>query len=137
MIHLIGKISQGFGAATKTIAAQRSLFEKLGLKDVERLRDGTINIDISPNQFFPDNYDYFFKSVEWENGNIEDFGFIKIDKIIYQGQTYNGPGYIYVPHNSPHFSKRNQIEVLAIPIAGAQAGIPIEIIINHWAKTIT
>lgn len=127
-----GILAKGLGHATETIPSQKELFKELGLPNVEKFFNGTLNIDISPRKFSVLKYDYFFKAVEWgsKNNKAEDFGFIKIAALEYADEHYDQVGYIYVPFNSPHFSNPSQFEVISIPIPKIEMGNKIRIHID-------
>ncbi|MBU4502754.1 MAG: hypothetical protein KKA79_09235 [Nanoarchaeota archaeon] len=115
-MKLEGIVKEGKGRANITIAKQKICFQQLGLKNVEKFKDGSINIDISPLKYEILNFDYFFENVEWDKDKTENFGFVTIEKIIYNNCKWKKPGYIYIPHNSPHFSNKSQFEVISIEI---------------------
>lgn len=130
MITIIGKITPGLGIATRTVAEQKEEFIRRGLPLMESMHTATINVDISPKTFKIANFDYFFKEVPWGNNRIEDFGFIKIAQILFEGQAYNNPGYIYIPYNSPHFTNHSQFEIISVLIPNVSYGKTIEIVIE-------
>lgn len=124
-----GIITNGLGVAVQTIDQQRPFFKERGLKNLDQLQNGTINIDISPKKFSILSFDYFYKNINWESKGTEDFGFIEIKEIKYNGKIYS-PGYIYIPHNSPHFSNTSHLEVVAVTIPDIDSGHPIELLVN-------
>jgi CTP-dependent riboflavin kinase len=126
-----GKIIKGLGWAKKTVSYQKPFFKQKGLPGVDRLKDGTINIDIRPVKYKRLNFDYFFKKIANGLGELEDFGFIKIGKIIYNNKEFKNPGYIYIPHKSPHFKNKNQLEIIAIEIPGLKMDNEIELEIDE------
>ena len=122
-----GVIKEGLGLAGYTIYKQKPLFRERGLPGIDRMETKTLNLDISPFVFRILRYDYFFEDVECEPFGVESFGFIQIDKIVYQSEGFEKPGYIYIPILSPHFSRRSQIEVISVKIPGLKAGDVIEL----------
>ena len=81
MTKIRGIISAGGGYAINTTPLQRPHFEKQGLPDLDRLKDGTINLDISPSRFEIIDFDYECKDIFWcpdDPSFSENFGFIKI-----------------------------------------------------------
>lgn len=129
-MKLEGIVKEGKGRAANYIPKQKPYFKQAGLKNVDNLKDGSINIDISPLKYEILNFDYFLKNVKWDIGRIEDFGFITIEKIIYNNCEWEKPGYIYIPHNSPHFANKSQFEVIAVEILGIADNKDIKLIIK-------
>lgn len=121
-MKLEGIIKKGHGRATFYTQKQKPFFKQLDLRNVEKLRDGTINLDISPLTFRALKYDHFFEDVIWDETRVETFGFVEIEEITYNGKNWEKPGYIYVPHNSPHFKNKIYMEVVAVEIPGITAG---------------
>lgn len=121
-MKLEGLIKEGHSRATLYTQKQKPFLKQLGLKNVEKLKDGTINVDIFPLSFRVLKYDYFFENVTWDETRVETFGFIGIEEIVYNSKSWEKPGYIYVPHNSPHFKNKSYMEIMAIEIPGITAG---------------
>ncbi len=123
METIFGVIVKGLGGAARSLSELQSpLFKNLGLPIAGQFHKGTINIDITPNKFEVLGFDYLLKNIEWEPGRFEDFGFVVIKEIKHNGRNYSNPGYIYVPHSSPHFTNHSQLEIWAVPIHNAADG---------------
>ena len=119
-MEIHGTIKQGFGTATRCTRIQKPHFKKLGLPLAQELKAGTLNLDTSPLEFEILNFDYFYEDVEWDENRFETFGFIDIEEIIYNGQVFKKPGYIYVPHGSRHFGEKSFMEIIAKEINSTQ-----------------
>lgn len=130
-MKLEGIVKEGKGRANITIAKQKPFFKQEGLKNVDNFEDGSINVDISPSKYEVLKFDYFFENIKWDKDKIEDFGFIIIEKIIYNNCEWVKPGYIYIPHNSPHFNDKSQFEVMSIKIHGIISDKEIGLIIKE------
>ena len=129
-MNIEGVIVSGTHGAHRSIKRQKEPFYERGLQEIHKFVDGTLNIDIGPYTKEFIQYDYFFKSVEhkkFPRRKTEDFGFIIIESITYRGTVYTNPGFIYVPHSSPHFTEPTILEILAIPIIFASCGEPIDL----------
>lgn len=121
-MKLEGLIKKGHGRATFYTQKQKPFFKQLGLRNVEKLRDGTINLDISSLTFGVLKYDHFFENVIWDETRVETFGFVEIEEMLYNNKKWEKPGYICVPHKSPHFKNKSYMEIMAVEIPGITAG---------------
>ncbi len=104
---IIGKIVNGIGAARNAIKLQKPHFKDI--PDINKMHDGTINLNISPILIKPLLFDYSIGPINW--GMIESFGFCKI-KIEYNTKLYDG--YLYFPSGSPHFRDKYLFDYLEI-----------------------
>ena len=130
-MKLEGIVCKGLGLATKTIPLQKPFFKQKGLKNIDNFKECTINVNISPLKYELLKLDYYFEKIKWDENEIEDFGFIKIEKIIYNNSTWEKPGYIYIPYNSPHFENKNQFEVISVEIESIENNKEIKIEIQE------
>ena len=130
MLTITGIIISGLGVATQTVAQQKPEFIARDLPDMSSMHSATMNVNINPNTFRIINYDYFFKEVQWDKDKIEDFGFIKIENIIFERKPYGYPGYIYIPCNSPHFTNHSQFEIISKFIPNVAYGKTISITVD-------
>jgi hypothetical protein len=126
-MKIVGKFVKGYGYATHTIQFQLPYFREEGLPNTEDIITGTLNTDISPDEYKILKYDYFYKGIPNGSDAMEDFGFIIIDKIVHKGRTYEHPGYIYVPYGSPHVGNQLQFEVIACRLEDKDNGDEVEI----------
>lgn len=129
---LFGKVTKGYGIARNTISLQKIFFKKK-IKDIDDYKDGTINITLDQviNKYL--QYDIYFKDVNWDHTGIypsEDFGLIKVNKIIHKDKIYLDAGYIYIPTKSPHYGKSNYLEIIGYEIKNLEYSDNIELNIN-------
>lgn len=96
-----------------TIEMQTPFFKELGL-DLSAFFPGTLNINISPNEFELISPQYTFRNVRWAEGfPPEDFSFTPC-QIIYQNQSFES--LVYYPHPETkigHFQNPSIVEVIA------------------------
>lgn len=105
----------GMKGARRSFKRQKKLLSTLGLPDVKSFFDGTINIDTSPVNYEIIKFDYFYENIKhkvFPRKRIEDFGFISITELRHRGEKYINWGYIYFPHNSPHFKRSHIFELI-------------------------
>ena len=109
---------------------QTPFFKALGL-DLAPFFPGTININISPNQFKLIAPQYTFRNVEWAEGfSAEDFSFSPC-RLSYQNTNFDG--LIYYPHPETkvrHFQNPSIVEVIAPLILGLKYGDRITLSVN-------
>jgi len=119
--------------ARRSFKRQKKYFLKLGLPNVEHMFDGTINIDTSPESYEIVGFDYYFKNVRhksFSRKRREDFGFIIIEELIHNNVNYKKWGYIYIPHNSPHFKDLHTFELIGPELENFQAFDTFKLLIN-------
>ncbi|MBE9010006.1 hypothetical protein IQ250_07280 [Pseudanabaenaceae cyanobacterium LEGE 13415] len=96
-----------------TIEMQTPFFKELGL-DLTNFFPGTLNINISPNEFELISPQYTFRNVHWAEGfPPEDFSFTPC-QTIYQNQSFDS--LVYYPHPETkirHFQNSSIVEVIA------------------------
>lgn len=115
-MRIEGIVKKGYGLASYTINKQKPFFKEK-IPSIDRIRTGTINLDVSPKSINVKSFDFFFQDVFWDKKfPIEDFGLICIKEIIVNGSIYKNPGFLYFPNKSPHVSNLSQIEIIAEPI---------------------
>jgi len=110
-----GRYIHGMKGAKRSLKRQKKYFAKLELPGVDELFDGTINIDTSPTEYEIGSFDYIFRDVQHKTiprKRVEDFGFIVIDELLHGDKRYKKWGYIYFPHNSPHFERQHVFEII-------------------------
>jgi len=138
-ITIKGKLKRGYHVASGpskaypeygSIQKQKPYFKKLGL-NLNRMFNGTLNINIAPYEFKLTKPEHRFKRVKWtELTNAEDFSFSRC-KIRFQGREYKG--WIYYPDpktKKDHFQSMSTIEVLAPHIPGIKYKHKVEISLN-------
>ncbi len=139
-MNLDGIIQAGYGVASGTtdrspypkgtIEMQAPFFKALGL-DLTPFFLGTLNINISPNQFELIAPQYTFRSVQWAEGfPAEDFSFSPC-QIIDQDTSFDS--LIYYPHPETkigHFQDASIVEVIAPLIPNLKYGNRITLSIN-------
>jgi CTP-dependent riboflavin kinase len=113
-----------------TIEMQSPFFKELGL-DLSAFFPGTLNINISPNEFELISPQYTFRNVHWAEGfPPEDFSFTPC-QIIYQNQSFES--LVYYPHPETkigHFQNPSIVEVIAPLIPDLKYGDRITLRIN-------
>jgi hypothetical protein len=113
-----------------TIEMQTPFFKALGL-DLTPFFAGTLNINISPNQFELISPQYTFGKVQWAAGfSAEDFSFSPC-QVTYQHT--NVDSLIYYPHPETkigHFQNAAIVEVIAPWIPGLNYGDRLILSIN-------
>ncbi|GEM_PF-1141140 len=125
-----GRHVAGMGGANRSVKRQKKIFHRLGLPGAIDLYDGTINLDTSPYGFRLVSFDYLFSDVKHKSfprKRVETFGFITIEKLFYKSITYENWGYIYIPHNSPHFGNEQMFELIGRKIEGFNPGDALQI----------
>lgn len=127
-----GVISSNCGAASANIRAQKIHFN--GLKNIDKLHDGTINLDISPGQFQIIKSLHKFSSINWGR-MTEDFELIPIEKIAYRSNLTSVSGYLYLPSESLNRKGGKILEIWTEFIEDIVKGEQIEIAIpNGYLK---
>lgn len=113
-----------------TIEMQTPFFKTLGL-DLSTFFPGTLNINISPNEFQVVLPQYTFRNIHWAEGfPPEDFSFTPC-QTIYRNQTFDG--LVYYPHPETkigHFQNPSIVEVIAPLILDLKYGDRVTLRIN-------
>lgn len=131
-----GRVKKGLGLASGVLAKQIPHFVSRELPRIKKLYQGTLNISIRPREINYSSYDYFFNRVRYENNFSENIGFIKIHKMRIGPTYYFQPGYIYIPHGSPHYENGSVIELLVQHISGIKTNTVVELWVNSNRATI-
>ncbi len=134
-IILKGKIVKGYRIASglnpdpalklnNTIFLQKPFFEKAGIPGISEMYNGTINFDISPQEFKIIKPDYEV-TCEWVKDVIETFWLVET-LIEFKNEKY--PGYIYYPCPSAVKNhKDNIVELLTQKIPNLDYGEPLSL----------
>ena len=113
-----------------TIAMQSFYFKALGL-DLTPYFPGTINLDISPNQFDCTDPTFRFDKVKWApDVPAENFSFFACRLQVHQ-LSYSG--FVYYPHPETkvqHFQTQSVIELLMPWVEGLKYGHVVKVFIN-------
>jgi hypothetical protein len=137
-MRLEGRVIKGKGIAsgknidpetglTNTIGMQKPFFKMADIPYIEDVYNGTVNMDISPNEFKINYPDYFVENVAWHVDATESFQFVKTD-IVFGAKDYSG--YIYYPMPSKLKSHPDtRIELLAPKIPDLEYGKKIAIFV--------
>lgn len=135
MIKLDGIVVRGLCAASGqgeyavtypggTIAMQKKGFVDLGVPDVAKWHNGTINVSLR-NSVHITNPTFRLDDFEWSPGEVETFDLLRC-VIGHKGQSYDG--YIYRPHPSVHaVHKSDLLELVAEKIPGLSYGDAITV----------
>lgn len=120
-----------------SIALQTPFFQALGL-DLSDCFAGTLNVDISPQQFTLQQADHTFRQVKWfENAPPEDFSFVRVQLLTDErAPARSVPGWIYYPHpetKPAHFQDRSTLEILAPWVEGLAYGASVELQVSEDA----
>lgn len=122
-----GKISSNCSAASCNIKQQKCYFGKL--ENLDKLHDGTINLDISPKEFNVIKTVYSYPKINW-GPMTEDFDFIPIEKITHCSTNVESvSGYLYLPSRSPNRLGGKILEIWTEFIEGVKIGDTLEIVI--------
>jgi hypothetical protein len=116
------EVTRGMRAAGQlTLPLQRAHFEAMFAEMRKGLHWATLNLKLDVPVRIK-SFD-FETTHAWEGPGVvaERFGFIRIEIECPIGEPRR-PALIYVPHNSPHFSNRHQIEVITSKIEGISYG---------------
>ncbi len=125
---------QGMKGARRSLKRQKKAFVELGLPGAERFFNGTINIDTTPEEYDLVQFDYVFRQVQHKSfprKRIEDFGFIEILELLHNNTRYENWGYLYFPHNSPHFNNPSIFEMVGPALPDFDQGDGFEIKIKN------
>lgn len=129
---LTGTIIHNLGVANRTIPKQKPFF-KAEIPEIERYRNGTINLLMHNTLGEVIKYDYYFNKLQWDKNKVnlqEDFGFIKIQKLIHKGEIFLNWGYMYFPMESPNRENKHLIELLGRNDPDIQVGDIVQIFIK-------
>ncbi len=111
----------------KTVWRQFPYFIQAGVKGIESMHPGTINVDISPQQFsvLSPNYEV---ACEWIPGIRETFRLTSIG-VLFNRKRYDG--YIYFPCISEqHVARNHMVEVITELIPDVMYGKEITLYLN-------
>lgn len=124
-----GVHQRGMGGANRSIKKQKGIFVRRGLA-LDNCFNGTININSYPKRYKAVRFDALFRNVVyWSIPRFrrEDFGFIKIISLKYQGKEYKDWGYIYFAHKSPHNAIDHVFELLGPELKNLVTGDVLEV----------
>ncbi|MCE7887043.1 MAG: hypothetical protein DYH13_06025 [Alphaproteobacteria bacterium PRO2] len=135
MIKLDGIVVRGLGAASGqgkyavsypggTIAMQKKGFVALGVPDVLKWHNGTINVSLRSNVYIV-RPTFRLDEFEWSLGEVETFDLLRC---VIEHKGWNYDGYIYRPHPSVHaVHKADLVELVAEKIPGLSYGDAIKV----------
>lgn len=112
-VRITGEIQKGLGVASRTCLINQIKYFKEYIPDIEKYYNGTINLWLErPLIIF--SPDIKTKPIEWINGFVEEFGFLRI-KFETIPPTKDMPldAWIYIPYGSPHYPNPFYKEILA------------------------
>ncbi len=151
MIEVQGVICPGFGIASqdstktqelisnvfsdkrivkvdRTVYRQFPFFIEAGVKDLEGMYPGTINIDISPQRMGIVKPDHEI-TCEWIEGIRESFSLTRVTLIV-DSASYDG--YIYYPGISEQHAERDHVvEIITERISGIEYGVSVSVVFDN------
>jgi hypothetical protein len=119
MVSINGEVIPGLGAARETLKRQMPYFVNL-LPELAVCHLASINLRLQ-SALRIENPDYTTARIPWAGSPGEVFSFLRISLEFPVGGKVQ-PGWIYIPHDSPHFHKCFQIEVLSSYVGGILSG---------------
>ena len=122
---MLAEVVRGLGAGSITIPMQMVHFEIL-LPELKVCHPATLNLRLE-NPLRIDNPD-IVAEYDWSGAGPERFSFLRIGLEFPVGGVAHR-AWIYIPHDSPHFGNRFQIEVLAARIEGISYGARCRVLI--------
>jgi hypothetical protein len=128
-----GRYVHGMKGARRSFRRQKKHFVRAGLPGVGLMHNGTINVNTLPAEYYIQSYDYLYKDIKHKSfprKRIEDFGFIHILRLEYNGIVYDDWGYMYFPHKSPHYEKLHIFELVGPYLQGLRENDIIEITVG-------
>jgi hypothetical protein len=118
----------------QTVFRQFPFFVEAGVPDIENMHPGTINVDISPHEFYIAAPDHEV-TCEWIDGVRETF-WLTATTLSFNNHEYNA--YIYYPCVSEQHVARNSIvEIIAEHIGGIEYGVSVELILDIEKTPVT
>ena len=141
MISIQGIVVPGHGIASGksesspypkgSIELQIPFFRERGL-DLGEYFPGTMNVDISPQQWEPLSADHIFEGVVWTEAHpAENFSFFQC-RIEFEAEIY--PAWIYYPDPKTkltHFQNPSILEMISVKIPGIQYGSELRVEIEN------
>ena len=119
MVSIDGDVIPGLGAARKTLKLQMPYFVNL-LPELQACYLGSINFHLQ-YALRIENPDYTTPRIPWAGPPGELFSFVRISLEFPIGEETQS-AWIYIPHDSPHFHKFFQAEVLSKYAEGISYG---------------
>jgi hypothetical protein len=132
MFTIEGTVIPGLGAAgLMTVVRQMPHFEAV-IPEMKGFHPATINLQLDGALRIdtPDRQ----TDLAWSGPKPERFSFLRIGLEFPIGNTALD-AWIYVPHDSPHFGKRCQVEIIAPKISGLSYGSRCRVQI-HRGRTV-
>ena len=137
-ISVHGVVAQGYRVASGpskdypygALDRQRPFFKAAGL-DLGDYFNGSLNVDIRPNEFTMLKPEFTFHHIEWTDLHPpEHFSFSRC-KVLFQGVEYDG--WVYYPHPETklrHFQNPSLLEIIAMEIPDIQYGDEVDVMLN-------
>ena len=129
-INISGKIVDGGKYANRTLSQQIKYF--CSIPEISHFFMGTINIDLNNKRYLIRKVDYSFWGINWHPQKpelCETFGFIKVDRIVYENAKYD-IGYLYFASHSSHLKTRCVLELWCPKIEKLKVGTKIDIVVD-------
>lgn len=123
--EILAEVVRDLGAGSITIPMQMVHFVTL-VPEFKGCYGATLNLRLE-NPLRIDNPD-LVTEYDWNGAGPEKFSFLRIGLEFPVGGVPHRP-WIYIPHASPHFGNRFQIEVLAARIEGISYGARCRVLI--------
>jgi hypothetical protein len=115
---------------------QRPFFKAGGL-DLSDYFNGSLNIDIRPDEFTLIKSEFTFWSVEWTDLHPPEHFSFSHCRVIFKEIEYDG--WVYYPHPETklrHFQNPSLLEVIAKPIPNILYGDELQVLLNPDEITV-
>jgi hypothetical protein len=109
MICIDGEVVRGLRAANETLKKQIPLIA-IEFPEIKNCHPASINLKMEC-ELRIDHPDHETGLIEWNEPPGEKFGFLRIG-FEFPLETEPRKAWIYIPHDSPHFANRSQVEVI-------------------------
>lgn len=111
----------------RTVYRQFPFFIEAGVRDLEGMYPGTINVDISPHRMHIVKPDHEV-TCEWIEGVRESFWLTRVTLVV-DGVSYEG--YIYYPGISEQHAERDHmVEIITKRISGIEYGKAVSVLFD-------
>lgn len=119
---------RGYRAATSNLDKQIPLIG-LDFPEIANCFKGSINVKLDCG-LRVDNPDHRTQPIDWGDPNPEVFGLHRVS-IEFGPDGLVFPAWLYIPYNSPHFTNRYQVEIIAEKIPGIGYGSRCQLNISN------
>jgi hypothetical protein len=125
-VTIRGKVVPGIhGASTVSVVKQMPHFIRL-IPEMACCYEDTINIELE-QPLLVENPDVATEYAWQGPGTAPERFYLHEIRIEFPMGSAGRTAWIYVPHNSPHFGNRNQVEVIAQKLEGLEYGCQCQI----------